>query len=107
MNEPMSATMRAFGQSWSRTVTSLVWGQWLLLETGLRAAETVLRAASAGPRGGPENLVERAKERVRMGLAPPPGIYQAPYRDRIDWGQFPDWARPSDPELFAGSPHEG
>jgi hypothetical protein len=108
MSEPMSATLKVFGQSWSRTVTSLVWGQWLLLDTGLRAAETVLGSASAGPRGGvPENLIERAKERMRKGLAPPREIYQAPYRDRIDWGQFPGWARPIDPELFGESPHEG
>jgi hypothetical protein len=107
MSEPTSATMKVFGQSWSRTVTSLVWGQWLMLETGLRATETVLGAASAVPRSGPDKLIERAKERLRMGLAPPPEIYQSPYRDRIAWGQFPDWARPSDPELFGESGHEG
>jgi hypothetical protein len=107
MNEHVSATAQAFGQSWPRTVTSLVWGQWLLLDTGLRAAETVLGAASAVTRGGPDKLIERAKARVSMGLAPPPEIYRTPYRDRIDWGQFPDWARPSDPELFSECPHEG
>lgn len=107
MNEPMTATVKAFGQSWSRTVTSLAWGQWFLLDTGLRAAETVLGAASAGPRGDPDKLIEHARERLRKGLAPPPEIYRAPYRDRIDWAQFPDWARPSDPELFGECPHEG
>ena len=35
------------------------------------------------------------------------GIYQMPYRNRIDWSEFPDWARPSDPEMFEGTGHEG
>jgi hypothetical protein len=105
MNAPKSTTMQVLGQSWSGTMTSLVWGQWLMLDTGMRAAETVL--ASTGARGGPDNLIEYARERMRKGLAPPPAIYRVPYRDRIDWAQFPDWARPSDPELFGECPHEG
>ena len=48
-----------------------------------------------------------AIERVGRGLAPPAKIYDAPYRERIDWTRFPDWARPSDPEMFNGNPHEG
>ena len=37
----------------------------------------------------------------------PREVYQAPYRNLIDWSRFPDWARPSDPEMFEGSGHEG
>jgi hypothetical protein len=48
-----------------------------------------------------------AAERLERGLAPPKEIYDAPYRDLIDWSRFPDWARPSDPELFQGCVHEG
>jgi hypothetical protein len=44
---------------------------------------------------------------VEQGVAPPKEIYDAPYRERIDWMRFPIWAQPSDPELFNGSPHEG
>jgi hypothetical protein len=78
-----------------------------MLETGMRAAETVLGAPAAVPQSNPEKLIERAKQRMKMGLAPPPEIYRTPYRDRIDWGQFPDWARPCDPEMFSECPHEG
>lgn len=52
-------------------------------------------------------LEKRAVERLRQGLAPPREIYQLPYRDRLDWSELPDWARPSDPELFEGCGHEG
>jgi hypothetical protein len=44
---------------------------------------------------------------VEHGMPPPKQIYDAPYRERIDWVRFPVWAQPSDPELFNGSPHEG
>jgi hypothetical protein len=55
----------------------------------------------------PEELIRLAEERMRNGLAPPREVYRSPCRDRIDWSRFPDWARPSDPELFEGSGHEG
>lgn len=50
-------------------------------------------------------LVELATRRVREGLPPPPEIYRVQHRNAVDWGQFPAWARPSDPELFGC--HEG
>lgn len=52
-------------------------------------------------------LERRAAERISLGLAPPREIYKAPYRSQIDWEKFPVWARPSDPEMFTGSAHEG
>jgi hypothetical protein len=52
-------------------------------------------------------LLKLADRRIRQGLAPPPEIYRIEYRRRIDWLQFPDWARPIDPELFDGCCHEG
>ena len=53
------------------------------------------------------NLVEVAQERMRQGLSPPAEIYQIHNRSKIDWSQFPDWARPIDPELFSDCCHEG
>jgi len=52
-------------------------------------------------------LERQAAERARRGLAPPKEIYETPYRQRIDWSAFPDWARPTDPEVFQGCSHEG
>jgi hypothetical protein len=54
-----------------------------------------------------ERLIELAETRMHRGLAPPPDIYRIEYRRRIDWLQFPDWARPVDPQLFDGCCHEG
>ena len=102
-------------------MTSFVWGQWFMLDTGLHAAQTVLASAAAVPpaektkprgvaeaaRAGPQELGRLAAERMGKGLAPPREIYQTPYRNQIDWSKFPDWARPTDPELFEGSGHEG
>jgi hypothetical protein len=28
-------------------------------------------------------------------------------RDRVDWSTLPEWARPSDPDLFEGCVHKG
>jgi hypothetical protein len=53
-----------------------------------------------------EALVKLAQQRMRQGFAPPSEIYRVEYRGRIDWLQFPDWARPVDPELFGGCCHE-
>ncbi|HMF18425.1 MAG TPA: hypothetical protein VKE98_14540 [Gemmataceae bacterium] len=53
------------------------------------------------------NLEKLAAERLRKGLPPPREIYELPYRDRINWGAFPGWARPTDPELFEECSHEG
>ena len=54
-----------------------------------------------------DGLVALAQARMREGLAPPPELYLIQHRDRIPWGQFPGWARPSDPDLFDGCCHEG
>jgi hypothetical protein len=114
MTDPMQTNMKVLRDCWSRTVKDMVWGQWVVLDTGLAAAHTMLTAASARPAtAGPgtaaetERLVALARERMRRGLPPPRDIYKAPYRDRIDWSQFPDWARPSDPDLYEGCAHEG
>lgn len=56
---------------------------------------------------GGEALIKLAEQRIGQGLAPPPDIYRVEYRGRIDWLQFPDWARPVDPQLFDGCCHEG
>jgi hypothetical protein len=125
MSHPVINNAKAIREYWSGTVTSVMWGQWLMLDTGLRAAQTVLALAVAGSPSrsgsparrseaarctagpGDEELIHRAEERAKKGLAPPREIYQSPYRTRIDWSRFPDWARPSDPELFEGCSHEG
>jgi hypothetical protein len=57
--------------------------------------------------GGVEELTRLAKERLAKGLAPPPEVYQLPYRSQIDWSRFPEWAWPTDPEVFEGCCHEG
>jgi hypothetical protein len=97
-------------QSWTRAATSVVWSHWLMLDTGLQAAQTIL--AKAAPDAGTQRadaggLLACALARVNKGLAPPREIYLAPYRGQIDWAKLPDWARPSDPELFDGCIHEG
>ena len=52
-------------------------------------------------------LLEYAREQANKGFAPPAEIYQIQYRKRVDWNQFPGWARPVNPELFDGCCHEG
>jgi hypothetical protein len=64
-------------------------------------------AAGAGTQEEVRRLQRLAAERLSRGLAPPPEIYKVPYRERLDWSGFPEWARPSDPELFQGCSHEG
>jgi hypothetical protein len=109
VTDQVLANLTLFQKCWTGTVREVLWGHWLLLDTGLRATHTVLERAAPAPPPveAVERLIRRAKERMRLGLAPPPEIYHLPYRDRIDWGEFPAWARPSDPELFGESGHEG
>ena len=52
-------------------------------------------------------LIELTEERLSQGLTPPAEIYRVEYRRLIDWSKMPTWARPMDPELFAGCCHEG
>jgi hypothetical protein len=109
---------------WSRTFAHVMRGQWELLDAqyraGIRVLDTLqdLRAAEEpelqqSPEDlKPERLDEskslqcQTEERLQKGLAPPPAIYQAQNRNKIDWHLLPGWARPSDPELFEGG-HEG
>jgi hypothetical protein len=56
---------------------------------------------------GGQELIRRAEQRVRQGLAPPPEIYRIEYRRCVDWSNFPGWARPVDPQIFEGCCHEG
>jgi hypothetical protein len=112
MAETMLPNLGMFRQYWSHTVKSLMLSQLWLLKTGLQAAQTALSPIASAPPSAPEpgqaqDLIRRATERMRQGLAPPREVYQAPYRNLIDWSRFPDWARPSDPEMFEGSGHEG
>lgn len=55
----------------------------------------------------PEELTAVAIARMNQGFAPPPEVYQIQYRSRINWIEFPDWARPINPEAFDGCCHEG
>jgi len=113
---------RPLVRRWSQTLTSLVWGQWRLLDAQYRVGINLLDALFGVPAGaeprqeegttpeGPgriEDLERRALERVRTGRPPPREVYEAQNRARIDWSQFPEWARPIDPEVFADSAHEG
>ena len=103
---------------WSQAVTSLALSPWRLLDVqcaaGIKMLDTLLGVpAEAGARPVPpvpgdfEKLEHAAAERVRGGKAPPREVYNVQNRGRIDWSRFPEWARPSDPEMFEGSAHEG
>jgi hypothetical protein len=109
-------------QRWSSAAASLVACQWKLFDAHYRVGLSLVKAvldpparetvsAADVPASGSEEelrrLQELSVERVRQGLAPPPKVYRAPYRGRIDWLAFPDWVRPSDPDLFEDCGHEG
>jgi hypothetical protein len=108
---------------WTQGLARLVWaGPGHLLDrqcrAGIRPRDT-LPGAGGGTEAGPEqvgrtaaaqaasSLEERARARTRRGLAPPRELYDVRNRDRVDWSTLPEWARPSDPDLFAGCAHEG
>jgi hypothetical protein len=125
MNHPIVADYRKLYPSWSEALAGMARGQWRLFDSqyqaGLRVLDTVLagfgakealpgQAAQTAPPegpGSPEGVERVALERVRQGLPPPREAYAVPNRNRIDWSLFPDWARPSDPDLFGECPHEG
>jgi hypothetical protein len=112
---------------WMSAATTLLACQWQLYEAQFQAGLKIIGAALGTPskraehvpaadslplvgqagEGEVQRLERLAAERISQGLAPPREVYLAPYRDQIDWGQFPLWARPTDPEVFAGSGHEG
>jgi hypothetical protein len=54
-----------------------------------------------------QRLKELAIQRVRHGLALPREVYALPFRNRLDWFQFPPWAWPTDPEVYQDCGHEG
>jgi hypothetical protein len=126
MTEPVFPNVQSLNRFWARAMVNMAWTQWGFLTAGLRFANRMMQPpwatpAGAGPppsrpaeagaprvSGGGEDLLTRlAAERLAAGLAPPPEIYQVPYRNQIDWSQFPEWARPSDPDLYEGCGHEG
>ncbi len=95
---------------WARAVAALAYNQWRVIDAQYAAGIDLLDAAAggqAGARSELRTLERKALERVSRGLAPPREVYEAQYRGRIDWSRFPDWARPTDPEVFEGSSHEG
>ena len=100
---------------WLSAAATLLAYQWKLFEAQYQAGLSIVEAALGAPGRGAgaaraaaelERLERLAAERVSRGLAPPREVYQAPYRGQIDWGKFPEWVRPSDPEMFQGG-HEG
>jgi hypothetical protein len=74
---------------------------------------TVRRKAEEGEARFPtsphelKDLERRALDCARRGVPLPRAVYDVRNRRRIDWSQFPEWARPADPEAFTGSAHEG
>jgi hypothetical protein len=124
MSDPIFAGRRGLCRWWSAALSCVVHGQFALLDAQFRGAVRVLEilrgrppadeararhgaeAAALAPSAHADDLSRQAAERLRHGFAPPRNIYDVQNRARIDWTQVPDWARPSDPELFGG-PHEG
>lgn len=117
MAEQTFPSLKVLQHYWSRTLLSALQSQWIMLETSLLTARTVLRSAtpartrdvpvSRASNAGAQDLIGIAVQRMKNGLAPPREIYLAPFRNLIDWSSFPDWARPSDPEMYEGTSHEG
>src|SRR5262249_23036251 len=125
MTDPMFPNIRRLHQFWTAAMINLAWTHWTFLNAGLRLAHRMWEPTGAAPGGGgsgppppaeaapqkasgeAEDLARRAADRMGKGLAPPPEVYQAPWRSRLDWSKFPEWARPTDPDLFEGSCHEG
>ena len=119
-HQSITPTERAY-QEWSLVVTGLLEYQWkvwgapyhLGMEfVGSLLSSSMEQRADESPLTAPEtaeltSLQQFAAERVRQGFPPPREIYALPYRDRINWSDFPAWARPTDPELFQDCSHEG
>jgi hypothetical protein len=111
-------------RSWWQMLTSMSTLPWKLFASQYRASLSVIDSIYRKPASTVVSFGERTEavvqtvdklpalerqafRRARQGLAPPKEIYEAPYRDRIDWSKFPEWARPTDPDLFLGCGHEG
>src|SRR5262245_37828220 len=108
MSDPPHTGIQMVYKHWFRAATTLLACQWKLYEAQCQAGLSIMGTAlgagrTAGPGPGPEPAtatnvedIERlAAQRISQGLPPPKEIYQLPIRDRIDWGRFPVWARPS------------
>jgi len=126
MNAPPESSFQTVYKHWLNAATTLLVSQWKLFETqyetGLKLMESALGTPTSDrgvrktvpdavppvdPREEARRLEQLAAERVSQGLAPPKEIYQVPYRNQINWSKFPEWAKPTDPEVFEGSSHEG
>jgi hypothetical protein len=109
MNDLVSPQLGGVSEWYSRAVTSLMWHQRKILDAQYGAGIELLGTMTGAPAAASalKSLEQRALERVRKGLPPPREVYDAQYRGRVDWSLFPDWARPTDPEVFEGSAHEG
>jgi hypothetical protein len=124
MNCPLQKESLSAYRWWSKAAADVLDWQFRFAEAQYRAAVKFLQAALPVPaaegvkpqrRGGPaaptkDDLAEierLALERARQGQPVPPALYDVTYRDRVDWCRFPEWARPSDPELFQDCTHEG
>jgi hypothetical protein len=134
MATPAQSGIRTVYDHWWDAAATLLAYQWKLFEVQYQVGLKMMQAAFGAEKGpeagkreatpGPppgtpstsggsptagklQQLERLAAERVSQGLPPPREVYQAPYRNQIDWTRFPEWARPSDPELFEGTGHEG
>jgi len=125
MNDLGGDGFRGNLHSLTQSAAAALWSQWQWWSVPWRFGITMMDALvvesnrSAAPAGAPDQpgalprdrpsrrLEEQALERLQKGLAPPRDIYDVRNRGRIDWSKVPDWARPSDPELFEGCTHEG
>jgi hypothetical protein len=120
MSHPIDTPGEPAHPSWPHALTCLVGYQWKLwgvpYQIGMEIVESVLKSSTeireeekpvqTGSKPG-SSLEQLAAQRVQQGLPPPREIYALPCRDRINWSDFPAWARPTDPELFEGCSHEG
>src|SRR5262245_54402693 len=105
---PIFSQYSAVCECWSQVITSVMRNQWQLLDSPYAAGIELLDAAVGAPTGtrpALQTLEQKALERAHKGLPPPREVYQAQNRSRIDWSQFPEWARPIDPEVFEGTAH--
>ena len=111
-------------QGWSHIVTNVLAFPWTIWDVQYQINMTIVDSVF-GPSTDPgirseepskaepklvevlPNLEQLTAERLRRGLPPPREVYAVPFRDRVNWSEFPAWARPTDPEMFEGCSHEG
>jgi len=118
----LSPASRGFYSHWFEVMRSLALGQWRLMDAQYQGSLDFLKSLAdareidAGPAppapvptapAEPGDLESLALERVRKGFPPPREVYDVQNRSRIDWSRFPEWAWPTDPDLFTGTAHEG